>query len=119
MRRWTQSCQANSACVSKAFVDFERQPLAAASLAQVHRASMRDGREVVVKVQRPNIREQIVEDLKPRARSPRFLDSHTELGQRYDFENMLNGLRKSLLRELDFKLEANNLITFRGKSARV
>ena len=41
-----------------------------------------------------------------------FLDSHTELGQRYDFENMLNGLRKSLLRELDFKLEANNLITF-------
>jgi predicted unusual protein kinase regulating ubiquinone biosynthesis (AarF/ABC1/UbiB family) len=98
--------------LSKAFVDFERQPLAAASLAQVHRASMRDGREVVVKVQRPNIREQIVEDLEALGQIAQFLDSHTELGQRYDFENMLNGLRKSLLRELDFKLEANNLITF-------
>ena len=41
-----------------------------------------------------------------------FMDSHTELGKRYDFGNMLQGLRSSLLRELDFKLEANNLITF-------
>lgn len=98
--------------LSKAFVDFEPQPLAAASLAQVHRAQMRDGREVVVKVQRPNIREQIVEDLEALGQSAQFLDLHTELGKRYDFENMLNGLRKSLLRELDFKLEANNLITF-------
>ncbi len=98
--------------LSKAFADFEPQPLAAASLAQVHRAEMRDGREVVVKVQRPNIREQIVEDLEALGQIAQFLDSHTELGKRYDFENMLNGLRKSLLRELDFKLEANNLITF-------
>jgi predicted unusual protein kinase regulating ubiquinone biosynthesis (AarF/ABC1/UbiB family) len=98
--------------LSKAFSEFEPQPLAAASLAQVHRASMRDGREVVVKVQRPNIREQIVEDLEALGQIAQFLDAHTELGKRYDFENMLNGLRKSLLRELDFKLEANNLITF-------
>src|ERR671910_3349028 len=49
--------------ISKAFAEFEREPLAAASLAQVHRAWMRDGRAVVVKVQRPEIREQIVHDL--------------------------------------------------------
>lgn len=98
--------------LSKAFADFEQQPLAAASLAQVHRASMRDGREVVVKVQRPNIREQIVEDLEALGQIAQFIDAHTELGKRYDFENMLIGLRKSLLREMDFKLEANNLITF-------
>jgi len=98
--------------ISKAFADFDPQPLAAASLAQVHRASMRDGREVVVKVQRPNIREQIVEDLEALDQIAQFLDAHTELGKRYDFENMLNGLRSSLLRELDFKLEASNLITF-------
>jgi len=98
--------------ISKAFADFDPQPLAAASLAQVHRASMRDGREVVVKVQRPNIREQIVEDLEALGQIAQFLDAHTELGKRYDFENMLNGLRSSLLRELDFKLEASNLITF-------
>jgi ubiquinone biosynthesis protein len=98
--------------LSKAFADFDPQPLAAASLSQVHRAQMRDGREVVVKVQRPNIREQIVEDLEALGQIAQFIDSHTELGKRYDFENMLNGLRKSVLRELDFKLEANNLITF-------
>ena len=98
--------------LSKAFADFDTQPLAAASLAQVHRAQMRDGREVVVKVQRPNIREQIVEDLEALGQIAEFLDSHTELGKRYDFANMLNGLRNSLLRELDFKLEANNLIAF-------
>jgi predicted unusual protein kinase regulating ubiquinone biosynthesis (AarF/ABC1/UbiB family) len=98
--------------ISKAFSDFNPEPLAAASLAQVHRATMRDGREVVVKVQRPDIREQIVEDLEALGQMAQFLDAHTELGKRYDFENMLNGLRSSLLRELDFKLEAGNLITF-------
>jgi ubiquinone biosynthesis protein len=98
--------------ISKAFADFDPQPLAAASLAQVHLAHMRDGRAVVVKVQRPNIREQIVEDLEALGQIAQFLDAHTELGKRYDFGNMLQGLRSSLLRELDFKLEANNLITF-------
>jgi predicted unusual protein kinase regulating ubiquinone biosynthesis (AarF/ABC1/UbiB family) len=98
--------------LSKAFADFDPQPLAAASLAQVHRAHMRDGRAVVVKVQRPNIREQIVADLEALSGIAEFMDAHTEMGQRYDFANMLQDLRKSLLRELDFKLEANNLITF-------
>jgi ubiquinone biosynthesis protein len=98
--------------LSKAFSDFDPEPLAAASLAQVHLAHMRDGRAVAVKVQRPNIREQIVEDLEALGQFAEFLDAHTELGKRYDFGNMLQGLRASLLRELDFKLEANNLITF-------
>lgn len=98
--------------LSKAFADFDPQPLAAASLSQVHLAHMRDGRAVVVKVQRANIREQIVEDLEALGEMAQFLDAHTELGKRYDFGNMLQSLRVSLLRELDFKLEANNLITF-------
>jgi predicted unusual protein kinase regulating ubiquinone biosynthesis (AarF/ABC1/UbiB family) len=98
--------------LSKAFADFERTPLAAASLAQVHLAHMRDGRAVVVKVQRPNIREQIVDDLETLIEIAQFLDAHTEVGKRYEFEHMLHDLRRSLLRELDFKLEANNLVTF-------
>ncbi|MDQ1706952.1 MAG: hypothetical protein QOJ88_163 [Pyrinomonadaceae bacterium] len=98
--------------ISKAFADFDPEPLAAASLAQVHLAHMRDGRAVVVKVQRPNIREQIVEDLDALGEMAMFLDTHTELGKRYDFANMLRELRASLLRELDFKLEVNNLLTF-------
>src|SRR5438270_2399041 len=48
--------------MSKAFLDFEIQPTASASLGQVHLARLRDGRAVAVKVQRPNIREQMVED---------------------------------------------------------
>ena len=95
--------------MSKAFADFDPLPLAAASLAQVHRAYMRDGRAVVVKIQRPDIRDLIVGDLEALSEIAHFLDGHTELGRRYEFENMLVNLRKSLLRELDFTIEANNL----------
>ena len=95
--------------ISKLFAEFERDPTAAASLAQVHRARMRDGRAVVVKVQRPNIRETIVEDLEALEEVAEFIDAHTEIGKRYEFSNMLAELRSSLLRELDFKREANNL----------
>src|SRR5690349_4167229 len=97
--------------MSKAFADFDPTPLAAASLSQVHRAYMRDGRDVVVKVQRPEIRDLIVGDLESLGEIAHFLDLHTELGRRYEFENMLVNLRKSLLRELDFTIEANNLHT--------
>src|SRR3989440_560752 len=95
--------------LSKLFSEFEREPTAAASLAQVHRARMRDGREVVVKVQRPHIREQIVEDLEALEEAAEFIDVHTETGKRYEFSNMLAELRRSLLRELDFKREAGHL----------
>ncbi|HEX8097825.1 MAG TPA: AarF/UbiB family protein, partial [Pyrinomonadaceae bacterium] len=99
--------------ISKAFSEFEATPMAAASLGQVHRARLRDGREVVVKVQRPGIRQQIAEDLDALGEMAAMLDTHTEMGKRYEFRHMLASLRKSLLRELDFRGEANNLITFR------
>ena len=63
--------------ISKAFADFDPTPIAAASLAQVHRATMRDGRSVVVKIQRPNIRELIVDDLEALGEIAEFLDAHT------------------------------------------
>jgi ubiquinone biosynthesis protein len=95
--------------LSKAFSEFDPAPLAAASLSQVHKAQMRDGRAVVVKVQRPDIRDVIVGDLEALGEMATFLDQHTELGRRYEFDNMLVHLRKSLLRELDFTIEASNL----------
>jgi predicted unusual protein kinase regulating ubiquinone biosynthesis (AarF/ABC1/UbiB family) len=103
--------------LSKLFADFDREPIAAASLAQVHRARMRDGRAVVVKVQRPNIRDQIVEDLEALDQAAGFIDAHTDVGKRYEFSNMLAELRRSLLRELDFQKEASNLMRM-GRSLR-
>jgi len=99
--------------LSKLFLDFDTQPAAAASLAQVHRASMRDGRAVVVKVQRPGVREIIVEDLEALEQVAEFIDGHTEVGRRYEFGNILADLRRSLLRELDFQREAGNLTRLR------
>ncbi|MEY2493395.1 MAG: ubiquinone biosynthesis protein, partial [Verrucomicrobiota bacterium] len=99
--------------LSKAFLEFEATPIASASLGQVHRARLRDGRPVAVKVQRPNIREQMVEDLEALEDIAEFLDKHTDLGKRYEFSRMLEELRKSLMRELDYRQEAHNLTVFR------
>ncbi len=95
--------------ISKLFMHFEVEPMGAASLAQVHRAMMREGREVVVKVQRPGVREVIVEDLEALEEVAQFIDDHTEIGKRYEFTYMLADLRRSLLHELDFQREAGNL----------
>jgi ubiquinone biosynthesis protein len=98
--------------ISKAFEEFEQEPIAAASLGQVHAATMRDGRAVVVKVQRPGIREIIIKDLEVLNDIAAFLDGHTEMGKRYEFQGILAELRKSLLRELDYRQEARNLAIF-------
>jgi ubiquinone biosynthesis protein len=97
--------------LSKAFTKFEHKPLAAASLGQIHEAEMRDGRKVAVKVQRPGIRETIVQDLEILAEIADFYDKHTESGKRYEFGVMLEEFRKSILAELDYKREAHNLET--------
>ena len=97
--------------ISKAFASFEEKPIAAASLGQVHRATMRDGREVAVKVQRPDIRETIVKDLAALEEIAAFAESHTAVGRRYQFTRMVEEFHKSILRELDYKQEARNLTT--------
>lgn len=99
--------------ISKLFDTFEQEPIAAASLGQVHRARLRDGRRVAVKVQRPDIRRQIMDDLDAFAEVASFLDEHTEAGRRYGMVDMLDEFRSSLLRELDYNQEAQNLTTLR------
>ena len=97
--------------MSKAFSDFAVKPMAAASLGQVHKARLRDGRQVAVKVQRPGIRDAMLEDLDALEEIAEFLDNHTAAGKRYEFCQMLDQFRKSLLRELDYRQEATNLTT--------
>ncbi len=96
--------------LSKAFASFDPEPLAAASLGQVHSATMRDGRLVVVKVQRPNIRPQIAEDFEVLADISKFLDAHTATGRRYRFSTIVEEFRASIQHELNYEREAQNLI---------
>jgi predicted unusual protein kinase regulating ubiquinone biosynthesis (AarF/ABC1/UbiB family) len=96
--------------LSRVFPTFDPKPLAAASLGQVHRATLRDGRAVVVKVQRPGIRRQVLDDMEVLADLAEVLDAHTDLG-RYGLADMLEEFRKSLLDELDYHHEAENLTT--------
>ncbi|HSH39221.1 MAG TPA: AarF/UbiB family protein, partial [Chthoniobacterales bacterium] len=100
--------------LSKAFSDFENEPMAAASLGQVHKARLRNGRQVAVKVQRPEIRDRMIEDLDALEEIAEFLDHHTDIGKRYEFGEMLDQFRKSLLRELDYRQELSNLTTLRN-----
>jgi predicted unusual protein kinase regulating ubiquinone biosynthesis (AarF/ABC1/UbiB family) len=97
--------------ISKAFSRFDTEPLAAASLGQVHAASLRDGREVVVKVQRPGIRAQIAEDFEVLGEIAGFLDKHTEAGRRYRFATVLEEFRVTIIQELNYENEAQNLLT--------
>lgn len=96
--------------LSKAFASFDPVPLAAASLGQVHSATLRDGRAVVVKVQRPNIRQQIAEDFDVLSDIAAFLDAHTATGRRYRFVTIVEEFRTSIQHELNYEREAQNLI---------
>jgi predicted unusual protein kinase regulating ubiquinone biosynthesis (AarF/ABC1/UbiB family) len=97
--------------MSKAFAEFESTPIAAASLGQVHRARLRDGRQVAVKVQRPGIRQVIADDLDALEQIADWVDEHTDFGRSHHLRQFLDEFRKSLLRELDYRREAQNLIT--------
>jgi predicted unusual protein kinase regulating ubiquinone biosynthesis (AarF/ABC1/UbiB family) len=96
--------------ISRAFQEINPKPLAAASIGQVHKAILRDGRHVVIKVQRPGIRERMIEDLDVLAEIAEFLDKHTEAGRQAQFTRTLEEFRKMLLRELDYREEAANLV---------
>ncbi|UNK41137.1 AarF/UbiB family protein [Luteimonas sp. S4-F44] len=98
--------------INKVFDGFDETPLGSASLAQVHRATLRDGRAVAVKVQRPGIVEQIRDDLDTLARLAGGIDRVTDLGRRLRFADWVHEFRRALLAELDYRVEAENLDRF-------
>jgi predicted unusual protein kinase regulating ubiquinone biosynthesis (AarF/ABC1/UbiB family) len=97
--------------LSRAFADFDPEPTAAASLAQVHRAALRDGRPVAVKVQRPGLRRRVAEDLEVLESIAEFADAHSDQARRLQIRLLFEELKRSLLEELDFNREARNLET--------
>jgi ubiquinone biosynthesis protein len=94
------------------FADFDPEPLAAASLGQVHRATLRSGREVAVKVQRPDAREDVAGDLKTLTNLATLADKRTDVGRTYGFARLLSEFERSLRLELDYRREARNLLRF-------
>jgi ubiquinone biosynthesis protein len=99
--------------VTVAFSSFDPAPVASASLGQVHRARLVDGRVVAVKVQRPGIRGQVRDDLEALAEIAGFLDAHTEAGRRFGFADLFDQFRRSMTAELDYQQEAANLLSLR------
>ena len=94
--------------ISKAFESFDSTPLAAASLGQVHRAVLRDGRDVVVKVQRPNVRDQVRKDLEVFTDIATALEQHTDIGRKMNLVGAIEQARVTLMNELNYLSEARN-----------
>jgi ubiquinone biosynthesis protein len=103
--------------ISKLFEEFDDDPIGTASLGQVHAARLRDGRDVVVKVQRPNIREQLADDIEYFREFASFLTAHTEAGARIDMVGIIQQLERALADELDYLIEARNAASFRRSLA--
>jgi ubiquinone biosynthesis protein len=96
--------------ISKAFLTFDPVPIAGASLGQVHRAQLRDGFPVVVKVQRPGVTECIAEDFAVLKEIADFLDRHTDFGRRHRIGEMLEEFKISIQHELNYEREAMTLV---------
>ena len=96
--------------LSKAFVAFEETPIAAASLGQVHRAVLRSGREVAVKIQRPHVRDQVLQDLDTLDDLAVLMERFSSVARSIDVPRVLDEFRRTMLRELDYQQEARNLV---------
>ena len=92
------------------FATFDRKPLAAASIAQVHVATLHTGEEVVVKVQRPTIRTQVYRDLEVMAWLAPFLIGRIPVSALANPPALVELFTETITEELDFRLEAENML---------
>jgi ubiquinone biosynthesis protein len=97
---------------AEVFSEFDPVPLAAASIAQVHRATLKDGTPVVVKIRRPGIESVIRADLRILEHAARLLESEVPDSRRYDPVHIVSQFGRSLNRELDLAKEARNIDQF-------
>ena len=93
---------------TRVFAEFDRQPLAAASLGQVHRARLQTGEQVIVKVQRPSIENKVEDDLQIIVKLARMVESKSPEARRLGLVAMIEDYARMFLRELDYAREARN-----------
>ena len=99
--------------IIETFSQFKDAPLAAASIAQVHAATLPDGTAVVVKVQRPGIDQVIEADLEMLFSLARLLEEHVSESRRYGPVSLVEEFASTIRAELDFTLEGHNAMRFR------
>jgi ubiquinone biosynthesis protein len=104
--------------VQELFAAFDDMPIASASIGQVHRATLFDGQEVVVKVQRPDIEEVVEADLDFLLRQARFLENRSEMMRDHNVVAIGEELARSLREELDYQVEGRNAERLRNNLRR-
>jgi len=95
--------------ISKAFKSFTKEPMASASIGQVHEAVLHSGEKVAVKIQRPGIRKKFVEDLDTLMEISETAEKHSKTARKFSLHSVIEELRYILLQELDYQKEAQNL----------
>ena len=98
--------------ISEVFESFSNSPLAAASIAQVHKAILIEGEEVVVKVQRPGIDQIIDTDLEIMFHLATMMEKHVEGMKSFNIAKIVEEFEKAIQKELNFVIEASNLERF-------
>lgn len=95
--------------ISKAFASFSSEPFASASIGQVHEATLHSGKKVAVKIQRPDVRKQFVDDLETLMTLSEKAEEYSKEAKKFSIHEVIEELQYILLQELDYTQEAQNL----------
>jgi len=98
--------------IEEAYKSFEKKPLASASIAQVHRAVTKSGKQVVVKIQRPNIEEKIKQDVQIMHYIAELAQKHNHNWEELKLPEIVEEFERSIIKELNFELEGKNIMRF-------